>query len=154
MFPSTTPSQTPTSLVQDMLSTPKCVEVQIENVPVRGIIDTGSDITILSGTAFQKIVTMSNLKKEHFKPADRKACTYGHHPLNLDGQMDLHIKFGEKCICETVYVKLDAPDILLLSENVCCKLNIVSYHPDVLPVAEPSQKKLRKKGKKAKIKLI
>ena len=85
-----------------MLSTPKCVEVQIENVPVRGIIDTGSDITILSGIAFQKIVTMSNLKKEHFKPADRKACTYGHHPLNLDGQMDLHIKFGEKCICETV----------------------------------------------------
>ena len=49
---------------------------------------------------------------------------------------------------------MDAPDTLLLSENVCCKLNIVSYHPDVLPVAEPSQKKLRKKGKKAKIKLI
>ena len=33
--------------------------------------------------------------------------------------MGLNIKFGEKCICETVYIKLDAPDILWLSENMC-----------------------------------
>ena len=90
-------------------------------------------------------------KKEHFKPADQKACTYGHHPLSLDGQIDLHIKFGEKCVCETVYVKLDAPDALSLFENVCCKLNIVTYHPDVQPVRQGQRKK---KGKKAKVKLI
>ena len=141
----------------ELCRTSKCVEVQIEGVSIREIIDTVSNITILSGSAFQEIVTISNLKREQFKLADRKACMYGHHPLNLDGKIDLHIKFSEKCICETVYVKLDAPDtLLLLSENVCCKLKIVSYHPDVQPVLdhEPSQQKSKRKSKKAKIKLI
>ena len=45
--------------------------------------------------------------------------------------MDLHISFGERVICTTVYVKLVVPDQLLLSEAVCCKLSIVSYHPSV-----------------------
>ena len=63
-----------------------------------------------------------------------------------------------------LYVKLDAPDTLLLSENVCYKLKIVSYHPDVQPVLDhepgqwrskrPSQWKSKRKSKKAKIKLI
>ena len=74
----------------------------------------------------------------------------------MDGQIDLHIKFGEKCICETVYVKLYAPDRLLLSENVCCKLQIVSYHPDIQPVLdnELGQWKSKRKSEKARIKLI
>ena len=37
--------------------------------------------------------------------------------------------------------KLDAPDALLLSENVCYKLNIVTYHPDV-PLQPCTQKYL------------
>ena len=45
--------------------------------------------------------------------------------------MDLHISFGKKVICTTVYVKLDQ---LLLSEAVCCQLGIVSYHPSVQSV--------------------
>ena len=52
-------------------------------------------------------------------------------PINLDGQLDLHISFSERVICTTVYVKLVAPDQLLLSEAVCCQLGIVSYHPSV-----------------------
>ena len=85
LFPSAAPLPTSTSVIQSELTTPKSIEVQIEGVPIRGIVDTGSDITILSGPAFQKIVTMSKApNKEHFKPADRKACTYGHHPSSLD----------------------------------------------------------------------
>ena len=146
LFPSAASSQDSEAMILSTSTTSKCVEIQMEGVPIRGIIDTRSDITILSGSAFQEIATINNLKKEQFKPADRKACTYGHHPLNLDGQIDLHIKFGEKCICETVYVKLDAPDTLLLSENACCKLQIVSYHPDVQPVLdhEPGQWKSKR----------
>ena len=49
----------------------------------------------------------------------------------MDGQIDLHISFGEEVICTTAYVKLVAPDQLLLSETVCCQLGIVSYHPSV-----------------------
>ena len=143
-------------VTQTTTSTPKNIEVQIEGLPIRGIIDTGSDITILSGTAFQEIVTACGIKREQFKPPDRTACIYGHQPLKLDGQLDLQIKFGEKSMSERVYVKLDAPDALLLSENVCCKLNIVTYHPDVrsvLPATDQSKLK-KKKNKKAKISLI
>ena len=47
--------------------------------------------------------------------------------------MDLNIKFGESCVCETVYVLvyLDVPNTLLLSENICHTLKIVSYHSNV-----------------------
>ena len=43
----------------------------------------------------------------------------------------MKIGFGEKTIVTTVYVKLVAPDQLLLSETVCQLLGIVSYHPSV-----------------------
>ena len=32
-----------------------------------------------------------------------------------------------------VYVKMDAPEQLLLSEGVCRQLGILTYHPDVQP---------------------
>ena len=96
-----------------------------------GIIDTGSDITIIRGDLFHYIVETAGLEESSLKPAYLKACTYDQNPINLDGQLDLHISFGERVICTTVYVKLVAPDQLLLSEAVCCKLGIVSYHPSV-----------------------
>ena len=64
-------------------ATPKCVDVLIEGVPIKGIVDSGSDITILSGSAFQKLVSTCKLDKEQLKPPDKKACTYGYHPLKL-----------------------------------------------------------------------
>ena len=36
-------------------------------------------------------------------------------------------------MCTPVYIKLDAPDELLLSEGVCRQLDIVTYHKDVYP---------------------
>ena len=49
----------------------------------------------------------------------------------MDGQVDLNISFGEKALYITVYIKLVAPNSLLLSESVCCNLGMVSYHPNV-----------------------
>ena len=46
----------------------------------------------------------------------------------------MKIGFGEKTITTTVYVKLVAPDQLLLSETVCRLLGIVTYHPRVQSV--------------------
>ena len=39
--------------------------------------------------------------------------------------------FDEKTIINTVYVKLLAPDKLLLSETVCHLLGIITYHPSI-----------------------
>ena len=111
-----------------------CVEVKIEGVPVTGLIDTGSDITIIRGDLFYHILETARLEESSLKPADLNACTYDQKPITLDGQIDLHISFGERVICTTVYVKLVAPDQLLLSETVFCQLGIVSYHPSVQSV--------------------
>ena len=108
-----------------------CVEVKVEGIPVTGLIDTGSDITIIRGDLIYHIFGITGLDESRLKPADLKACTYDQKPITLDGQIDLHISFGEKVICTTAYVKLVAPDQLLLSETVCCQLGIVSYHPSV-----------------------
>ena len=73
LFPSAAPLPTSTSVIQSELTTPKCREVQIEDVPIRGIVDTDSDITILSEPAFQEIVTMSKApKKEHVNQPTKK----------------------------------------------------------------------------------
>ena len=108
----------------------RCVEVMIEGVPATGLIDTGSDITIIRDLFYQ-IVTEAHLKVQSLKAAEQKACSYDQKPITLDGQMDMRIKFGEKVVSTTVYVKLVAPDQLLLSETVCHLLGIVSYHPNV-----------------------
>ena len=100
----------------------RCVEVKIEGVPVTGLIDTGSDITIVRGDLLYHIVSTAGLEASKIRSADQRACTYDQKPITLDGQIDLNISFGENTLCTTVYIKLVAPDALLLSEAVCCTL--------------------------------
>lgn len=45
--------------------------------------------------------------------------------------MDLDVAFGESTMKTPIYIKMDAPDQLLLSEGVCRQLGIITYHPDV-----------------------
>ena len=75
-----------------------CVEVLIERVSVTGLIDTGSDITIIRGDLFYQIVAEAHLKIQSLKTAEQKACTYDQKPITLDRQMDIKIGFGKKTI--------------------------------------------------------
>ena len=52
--------------------------------------------------------------------------------FGLDGPMEMEISFAGKVMKTTVYIKMDAPDRLLLSEGVCRQLGIVNYHPSLL----------------------
>lgn len=45
--------------------------------------------------------------------------------------LNLNISFGENRLCTTVYIKLVAPDALLLSKAVCFTFSLVSYYPNV-----------------------
>ena len=45
--------------------------------------------------------------------------------------MMLDVTFEDKTMCTPVYVKMDAPEQLLLSEGVCRQLGIVTYHPSL-----------------------
>ena len=60
LFPSATPTEAISCAVLTEYTTSNYVEVLIEGIPIWGIIDTGSDIPILSGSIFQKL---ANLRK-------------------------------------------------------------------------------------------
>ena len=108
--------------------------------------DTGSDITIIGGQLFKHVATTARLRKKHFKSPDKLPHTYNRQPFSLDGRMDLNVSFGERAMVTPIYIKMGAPDQLLLSKGVCRQLGIVGYHESVCPW--PSRlKNARKKEK-------
>ena len=70
---------------------------------------------------------------------DQRVGTCDQKPMTLDVCIDLRITltFGEKNIVTTVYIKLIAPDQLLLSEVACHLLGFVNYHPAVQLLKRP-----------------
>ena len=117
--------------IADRGSEARSVKVEIQGVPAYGIVDSAADITIMGCKLFRKVASVARLRKKDFKPADKTPCTYSRQPFQLDGRMDLDVAFGDKTMQTPVYIKMDAPDELLLSEGVCRQLGIVTYHKDV-----------------------
>ena len=126
--------------VEDQGSHSQSVVVEIEGVPVKGLVDTGSDMTIIGGQLFKHVAVTARLRKKQFKPPDKSPRTYNHQPFHLDRRMDLKISFGEKDMVSPIYVKMDTPDPLLLSEGVCRQLGIVQYHQSVQPQSTVQRK--------------
>ena len=50
--------------VDDGESRPRCMRLQIQGVPAVGILDSGSDITIMGGALFKKVATAEKLKRK------------------------------------------------------------------------------------------
>ena len=123
--------------VQDHGSHSHLAKLSIQGFPVEGIVDSGTDITIINGDLFKKIATAAHLKKTNIKPADKLPRAYNCQPFTLDGRMDLEVTFSEKAMVTPIYIKMKAHDPLLLSEGVCRQLGILTYHPDVRCSMEP-----------------
>ena len=129
-------------IVKDSGSRSRKAKVLIQGFETEGIVDTGSEITILNGDLLKMVASHAHLKKKQLKVADKFPRTYDRTPFSLDGRLDLDITFGDKTMKTPVYIKMGAADPLLLSEGVCRQLGIVTYHPDVLieaPQQEQSQ---------------
>ena len=94
--------------VLDRGSRPSRETVTIQDVPAQGLIDTGADISIMGGDQFKKVASVAQLRKRDFKWTDKVPVTYNNQQLQLDGQMDLDIAFGETTIRTPVYLKMDA----------------------------------------------
>lgn len=88
---------------------------------------------------FKKVATTNKLKKRDFHKPDKVPRTYDRRIFTLDGKMELEIPFEDKVLKTNVYVKMDAPDELLLSEGTCRQLGIISYHPSVQPWSKKQQ---------------
>ena len=80
--------------VQDHGSRPRRAEVVIQGYLAVGIVDSGTDKTIMNGDLFKRVAAAACLKKKDFKTADKVARTYDHQSFLLDGQMDMDISFG------------------------------------------------------------
>ena len=103
----------------------------IGGVPLYSILDSGADITIMEGTAFKQVATVAKLRKRDFKPSYKTPKNYDLKLFHVDGMTKVDIEFQGKTMNTCVYVKMDAPEELLLSEGVCQQLSIISYHPEV-----------------------
>ena len=135
--------------ITDQGSGTRSARVEIHGVPAQGIVDTTADITIMGGQLFKEVASVARLRKKDFKPADKTPRTYSRQPFSLDGRMDLDVTFGDKTMQTPVYIKMDAPDQLLLSEGVCRQLGIVTYHQDVSATQKDRRTDKEKEGVRA-----
>lgn len=120
--------------VQDKESQPQCARVEIQGVPVYGVIDSRADITIQGGNPLRKMVTTVKLRKKDLKPPDKVPKNYDQWPFTQHARMDLDITFAGKMMTMSVCIKMDAGEQLLLSEgSVCHQLCIIQYHPEIQP---------------------
>ena len=92
--------------VDDKGSHSQCAKIEVEGVPMFGIIDTGADITIMGGTMFRKVASAAKLRKSDFKRPDKQPKTYDQRTFILNGRMDLEIKFKDKVMKTAVYIKI------------------------------------------------
>ena len=114
--------------VTDSGSKTHCVRLEVQKVPVYGLIDSGSDITIIGSSLFKRVAAVARLKKGSLMTADKTPRTYDQKTFSLDSRIDLELTFEGKSMKTPVYLKNDAHDQLLLSEGVCRQLGIITYH--------------------------
>ena len=67
------------------------MKVIVEGFLVNGLIDTGSDITMMRGDHFYDMVKEVNLDIQQLKPTEQKACIYDQKLITLDDQVDVKI---------------------------------------------------------------
>ena len=117
--------------IDDQGSQQQYVDVLIEGVIARGVVDSGCR----DHHHQWKIVWKDSCccaAEESTEACRRVPRTYDRKTSTLDGRLDLDICFDGVTMRNPIYVKLDAADQLLLGEGVCRQLKIISYHPSVL----------------------
>ena len=118
--------------ISDQGSEQQHADVLIEGVPAKGVIDSGAEITIIGGKLFARIAAVARLKKSRLKASDKIPKTYDRRSFTLDGRIDLDVCFNGIEMRTPVYIKLDAPEQLLIAEGVCRQLGIIKYHPSIV----------------------
>ena len=79
--------------IMDHGSQPQCAQVSVGGVTMKGVVDSGSDITILGGEMFKKVASVAHLHKKDFHPPDKKPRNYDQQPFTIDGRIDIDVVF-------------------------------------------------------------
>jgi hypothetical protein len=69
------------------------VDLLLAGVPVRGVIDSGSYITIVGGDTFRRVAAAARLKKKQLLKPDKVPRTYDGRTFTFNGRMDLDVTF-------------------------------------------------------------
>lgn len=59
--------------------------VEVQGVPAYGVIDSGSDITVMDPDLFKTIAAATRMKRRCLKPVDKVPYTFDHKTFHLDG---------------------------------------------------------------------
>ena len=91
--------------IQDQGSQPQCAQVSVGGVPMKDVVDSGSNITILGGEMFKKVASVACLRKKDFQPPDKTLRNYNQQSFTIDGRIDIDVAFQDKIMKTAVYVK-------------------------------------------------
>ena len=80
----------------DKGSLPHCIKVEVQGVPMYGIVDSGANITIIGGQMFKKVATVTKLKRRDFKVAYKQLRNYDQKPFELHGGHHLQRQSDEE----------------------------------------------------------
>ena len=119
-----------------------------------GLVDTGSDICIMGKDLARRVIAARKLRKSQCRRPDRVAHTYDGHSFTLHGRVDIDITFGDTVMNTPVYIKLDAKDQLLLSEEVCHQFGLLTYHTMCCSDRPMTKKRKKEKNSQRKRKSI
>ena len=84
--------------VPDRESRPCRVTFLVQDIPAKGLINTGADIAIMGRDPFKKVAPVAQLHKRDFKQPDKVPVRYTNEMFQLDGRMDLDITFRNTTI--------------------------------------------------------
>lgn len=65
--------------------------VLVENIPARGVINSGCDITIMGGELFSHAVTVLRMQKSQFRKPEKVPKTYSGRNFELNGMVDFEM---------------------------------------------------------------
>ena len=87
--------------------------------------DVGVSFELDTGSFISTICTseLSKLGKQLVRPTMLKARSYGQNSIKFLGEVDLSVKFNNKCVVHTFYI-VDINHVNLLGRDLCSKLNI------------------------------
>ena len=107
--------------MRDQGSRSQKARVVVGGVPVEGIVDTGADITIMSGDIFKRVAAVGKLCKCDFKAADKTPRNYDRKPFRVDGRLDLDVTF-QNLTCPCLMLTDQIPSNLTCNNSFSCFL--------------------------------
>jgi len=69
-----------------------------------GVVDSGSDNTIIGKEMFKKVTSVAKLRKKDFKSPDKQLCMYNLQLFCVHGWIEVDVSFGDNTMKTSINV--------------------------------------------------